>query len=132
MSMNYGKVGAAYKNVERQAVAEISDPHAIVLTMFDELIKSMNVFADHADLKAGGVLELKSKNFARSLTIIYALQSSLDFEKGGDIANNLFQLYEYARQQLLKDMKEATGEATRQAIPVLEEIREAWFQIKTE
>lgn len=132
MSMSYDKVSAAYKNVERQAVAEISDPHAVVLAMFDELIKAMTVFADHADLKAGGILDLKSKNFARALTIIYALQSSLDFEKGGDIANNLFQLYEYARQQLLKDMREATGDATRQAVPVLEEIREAWSQIKPE
>ena len=26
---------------------------------------------------------------------------SLDFEKGGEIANNLFKLYEYSRYQLL-------------------------------
>ena len=32
---------------------------------------------------------------ARSLSSIYALQTSLNFEKGGKIATNLFQLYEY-------------------------------------
>lgn len=138
MTMNYGKVGsfkkagAAYQNAERQAVAEINDPHAIVLTMFDELIKSMTIFADNVDLKSGGVLELKSKHFARSLTIIYALQSSLDFEKGGDIANNLFQLYEYARQQLMSDMREIKSDGTRTAMNMLGEIREAWTQIKPE
>jgi hypothetical protein len=50
MNMNYGKVGAAYQNAERQAVAEINDPHAIVLTMFDELVKSMTIFADNVDM----------------------------------------------------------------------------------
>ncbi|MDC3401501.1 flagellar protein FliS [Alphaproteobacteria bacterium] len=132
MNMNFGKVSEAYKNAERQAVAEISDPHAIILTMFDELLRTMLVFSQNADLKAGGVVELKSKNFARAITIIYALQSSLDFEKGGDIANNLFRIYEYCRQQLLADMKMGNGESTEKALEVLSEIRDAWEQIKPE
>ena len=87
--MNYGKITQAYQNAEKQALQDTDDPHLIVLTLFNELLKSMNLFANNADLKAGGELEVKSKHFARSLSIIYALQSSIDFEKGGDIANNL-------------------------------------------
>jgi len=132
MNMNYGRVGEAYKNADRQAINEITDPHAIVLTMFDELLKSMMLFAENADLKVGGDLELKSKNFARSMTIIYALQTSLDFELGGDIANNLFRLYEYARQQLLADMKAGHGVATKACHALLSDIRDAWAQIKPE
>ena len=127
--MNYGKITQAYQNTERQALQETEDPHFIVLTMFNELLKSMRLFADNADLKEGGDLETKSKHLARSLTIIYALQSSLDFEKGGDIANNLFQLYEYGRQQLLSDLKEGKPAGTYQAIDFLSEIRDAWEEI---
>ena len=130
MSLSYNKVGAAYKKTQTQSVAEVADPHAVVLAMLDELLKAMRAFANNADLKAGGDREVKSKSFARSLTIIYALQSSLDFEKGGDIANNLFQLYEYARQQLLKDMREAKGDNTQEALPPLTEIRDAWEQMR--
>ena len=132
MNMNYGKVGEAYKNADRQAINEITDPHAIVLTMFDELLKSMLLFADNADLKAGGDLELKSKNFARAMTIVYALQSSLDFELGGDIANNLFRIYEYCRQQMLEDMKVGHGVATKAAHILLVDIRDAWAEIKAD
>ena len=64
----------------------------------------MQIFETNIDIKNGGDAELKSKHFARALTIIYALQSSLDFEKGESIATNLFQLYEFARQQLIADL----------------------------
>lgn len=127
--MNYGKITQAYQNTEKQALQETDDPHFIVLTMFNEMLKSMKLFADNADLKAGGELEVKSKHFARALSIIYALQSSLDFEKGGDIANNLFQLYEYARQQMMSDLKAGKPEGSYQAISFLTEIRDAWEEM---
>ena len=57
------------------------------------------------------------------------LQSSLDFEKGGEIARGLFQLYEYCRQQLLKDMKNGRIEKTNNAKLSLIEITEAWEEI---
>jgi len=130
--MNYNNITQAYQNAERQALAEMNDPHQIVLTMLDALLKSMQIFVDNIDLKNGGDAQLKSKHFARALTIIYALQSSLDFEKGGDIANNLFQLYEYARQKLISDLGKGVVTDTPSAIDALSEIRDAWHMIGDE
>jgi flagellar protein FliS len=130
--MNYNNITQAYQNAERQALEEMNDPHQIVLTMLDALLKSMRIFVDNIDLKNGGDAQLKSKHFARALTIIYALQSSLDFEKGGDIANNLFQLYEYARQKLISDLGKGGVTDTPSAIDALREIRDAWHMIGDE
>jgi flagellar protein FliS len=130
--MNYNNITQAYQNAERQALEEMNDPHQIVLTMLDALLKSMRIFVDNIDLKNGGDAQLKSKHFARALTIIYALQSSLDFEKGGDIANNLFQLYEYARQKLISDLGKGVVTDTPSAIDALREIRDAWHMIGDE
>jgi len=127
--MNYGKITQAYQNAENQALQETDDPHLIVLTMFNALLKSMGIFAENVDISNGGKLELKSKHFARALTIIYALQSSLDFEKGESIATNLFQLYEFARQQLIADLTKGKAEGTVKAIEALQEIRDAWETI---
>ena len=79
--------------------------------------------------KDTGKKEVRSRQFSRSLSIIYALQSSLNFEDGGEIANNLFSLYEYSRQQLLKDWQDQTGENTLKAIEALDEIRQAWHEL---
>ena len=127
--MNYNHITQAYQNAERQALEEMNDPHLIVLTMFDALLKSMQLFEANIDLKNGGDPELKSKHFARALTIIYALQSSLDFEKGESIANSLFQLYEYARQKMIADLTKGAAEGTPKAIEALKEIRDAWETI---
>ena len=47
-------------------------------------------------------LDLKNKHFTKSLTAIYALQTSLNFDSNNRLAINLFQIYEYCRQQLIK------------------------------
>ena len=39
--------------------------------------------------------------FEKSLTSIYFLQKCLDFEAGGDLAKNLFRVYEFSRQAVL-------------------------------
>ena len=127
--MNYNHITQAYQNAERQALEEMNDPHLIVLTMFDALLKSMQLFQANIDIRNGGDTEIKSKHFARALSIIYALQSSLDFEKGESIATNLFQLYEFARQQLIADLTKGEADGTPRAIDALQEIRDAWETI---
>jgi flagellar protein FliS len=92
----------------------------------------MQIFEVNIDVRNGGDQEQKSKHFARALTIIYALQSSLDFEKGEPIATNLFQLYEFARQQLIADLGKGTAEGTPKAKQALSEIRDAWQAIGAE
>ena len=52
--MNYNHITQAYQNAERQALQEMNDPHLIVLTMFDALLKSMQIFETNIDLKNGG------------------------------------------------------------------------------
>lgn len=127
--MNYSNITQAYQNAERQALEETNDPHLIIMTMLDALVKSMQIFVDNIDLNKGGNVEMKSKHFSRSLSIIYALQSSLDFEKGGDIANNLFQLYEFGRVKLIEDLGKGVANGSPQAIEVIASIRDAWEEM---
>ena len=128
--MPYKAASEAYKQAENIGLAEVTNPHEIVQTMFNELIKSMSLFEkSFIDQKSS---EIRSSSFARSLTIIYSLQSSLDFEKGGDISNNLFKIYEYSRQQLIKDLKNGKPDGVTNAIHIIKEIADAWNQIADE
>ena len=127
--MNFGKISQAYEDIEKQSLTDADDPHLVVSVLFKELLKSMTLFVDNINVKDGGDLNVKSKHFARSLTILYGLQSSLDFEKGGAIAENLFQLYEFSRQKLIDDLGSGKAEGTPDAIKILGEIKSAWDEI---
>ena len=128
--MSYNAASEAYKQAENIGLAEVTNPHEIVQTLFKELIKSMSLFEKSLSDKSNG--ENRSSSFARSLTIIYSLQSSLDFEKGGEISNNLFRIYEYSRQQLISDLKNSKAEGVTNAIQIIKEIADAWDQIADE
>jgi flagellar protein FliS len=56
------------------------------------------------------------------------LQTSLDFEKGGVISDNLFKLYEYVKYQVLASSKKEAANLD-QAIEVVTEITTTWRSI---
>lgn len=126
--MNFQSISETYRKTEKQSVNEHSSDYEIVAKIFDELIRSMNIYSTEI-VKKNSNQKVKSEHFARTLTIIYTLQSSLDFEKGGEIANNLFQLYEYARVKVIEDMRKQSNDGTKSAIGHLDEIREAWHTL---
>ena len=126
--MSVNKMMQAYTKSDHQSVAESNDPVAIVALLFDELIRAMQDFVAQSH-KDTGKKEVQSRQFSRSLTIIYALQSSLNFEEGGDIANNLNSLYDYLTQRLLKATSEKNVDYLREVSGLLSEIKDGWDSI---
>ena len=120
----------AYQNADRNAAAESEDPHALVALLFEELLRHMRLFVATFD-DGNADSDVRSHHFSRALTILYGLQSSLNFEQGGEIADNLFRLYEYARQQLLSASRPNDSAGIQAAIAALQDIRDAWSQIES-
>ena len=119
------KILNAYKNANREAVVESDDPQALIMILLDELLRAMRGYVTLLD-KENNDETRKSDHFTRSLTMLYGLQSCLNFDEGGEIAENLFRLYEYARVQLLNTSRTGDIDGTQTAINAVTEIREAW------
>ena len=129
----------AYKKTQRSSSGVISS-HEIVRTLIKELINSMQkIVLDIQDervrrkdqFQVDKVFEEKnthhkSKNLSKSLSIIYGLQTSLDFDKAMEISNNLFQLYEYCRQEIIKGFSQKIEDGIVKAIDIVKEIMEGW------
>ena len=132
----------AYKKTEQSSNSVISS-HEIVRTLMKELVNSMQKIVldiqDERKRKQDNFLpdkafqekhaRHKSKNLSKSLSIIYGLQTSLDFEKALDIANNLFQLYEYCRHEIIKGFTQKIEDGIIKAIDVIKQIMEGWVEI---
>lgn len=123
--MTTKKILNAYKNANRDAVVESEDPQALIMVLLDELLRAMRSYVSLVEIKDSDVSR-KTDHLTRSLTMLYGLQSCLNFEEGGEIAENLFRLYEYARVQLLNTSQTGETNDTHVAINAVSEIREAW------
>lgn len=123
--MNSQRSLKAYTSVDRHSIAEAEDTHAMITALFDELLRRMHSFSKNIDGDEEA-LQLRNECYAKSLAILHALQSCLDFDAGGEIAENLFRLYEFARQQLLASFRTGNAERVDTAIQSIAEIRDAW------
>lgn len=119
------KILNAYKNANREAVVESDDPQALIMLLLDELLRAMRSYVSLVG-ESDSDEARKSDHLTRSLTMLYGLQSCLNFDEGGEIADNLFRLYEYARVQLLNSLQTGETDGTQVAINAVSEIREAW------
>jgi flagellar protein FliS len=96
--------------------------------LFDGLIESLATARGH--LERGSIVE-KSKSLSRAGRIVVGLQGALDFEKGGDIARNLNDLYSYVTRLLFHVNANNDLEALQEVHNLMNEIRSAWLQVPT-
>lgn len=76
-------------------------------------------------------LRKKAENIEKATEIIAHLQSCLNFEKGGEIAKNLNEIYGILISELIKANLENNPETIEKAIITLENLKKAWENIKT-
>ena len=126
--MQLKEVAKAYKKTEMFGAVETKDPETVVVLVMEELIKSVKLFHNNISLKTGNIL-YRSKNFARAISVIYILQSSLDLDKGGQIAYDLFRLYEFLRLNLIKDLKKGAINKSLIALNSIVEIKNSWSEL---
>ena len=122
------KIANLYKNTDTIKAPQTDNPRAMLITIFDELLNSINAFQSNI-IPSSDTFRKKSSSFSKALTILYTLQSSIDFEKDLGVAKNLFQIYEYTRVALIEEFKSCKIDRSLKAANALSEIRESWSSI---
>ena len=128
--MKFKQVAKAYKKTEMFGAVEAKDPETVVVLVMEELIKSVKSFHKNISIKSGNIIN-RSKSFSRAISVIYMLQSSLDLDKGGQVAYDLFRLYEFLRLNLIKDLRNGTINKSLIALTSIIEIKNSWTKLKS-
>ena len=115
-----------YAAVETDARIEGATPHQLVRILFDELVFAID--SSVAALRASDRARAMDKQ-TRALTILHALETSLDYTRGGDIAVSLATIYREARKLLLEGVSAGDPAMMEQARGYITEIADAWMQI---
>ena len=127
--MQFEQVAKAYRKTDMFGAAEAKEPETVVILVMDELIKAVKSFQKNISIKSGDLIN-RSKSFSRAISVIYMLQSSLDLEKGGQIAYDLFRLYEFLRIHLIKDLRTGSVNKSLTALKSIMDIKEAWLKVR--
>ncbi|MDC3091321.1 flagellar protein FliS [Rickettsiales bacterium] len=117
--MNFNKAKKLYQKTEISSNSTKS-PIELVEIMAKELNKSMNIVVNC--LRKKEISKKRSKHFSRALMIIYTLQTTLDFDRGEDLAVKLFQFYEFCRKQLIKGVTQNIPECVSKAINTINQV----------
>ena len=119
MAQTYGAVD---KNSRIAAVS----PHELVSILFEQLLLRIDRAARCADR---GDTASMFESRAKAMDILNALDESLDFERGGEIATTLAIVYREASNRLANAHGEQTAERLAAAREIVVEIADAWNQI---
>lgn len=102
---------------------ERSDAHGLVNLLFKGAIDHM--------LAANGYIERKQKQekavrITKAIAILDGLRSSLNIVEGGEIAQNLDDLYDYMQRRLVVANADDDASIINEVMGLLREIQEAW------
>ncbi len=113
----------------RETSIKTASQGKLIVLLYDKAINSIDkavTLLDSKDRK----LDLVNNSIIRAQEIITELSASLDFDKGKDIASNLFSLYIYFNQQLMTANLEKDSSYIKPVLTMLQDLRSAWKQIE--
>ena len=125
----YGTMGGAklrYQSVDVESQILGASPHRLIGILFEELMKALEIMA--AAQRAGIRAKAIDKQ-ARASNILLALETSLDFRNGGEIAVNLAKVYREARRLVAQAGRDSRPELVDLARSYLVDIVDAWEAI---
>ena len=115
----YGKVGI-------ESAVSGADPHELISILFSQLKKELVAAEYHCKAKN---FELYSSKVTKANRILVGLQGSLDLEKGGEIADNLVELYAFCIRQLTKALTSKDVKMVEDVAIVLNPVITGWEEI---
>lgn len=115
-----------YREIDLKAQVEEADGHRLVQMLFDGALE--RIAAARAALEAGN-LARKGELVGKAVTILGGLRETLDFESGGELAENLDALYGYMQKKLLEAHVKNDPQGLKEVIDLLRPLAEAWRSI---
>jgi len=123
--MSLNKNNYAESNLNQYKSNEIStmSQSKLIVMLYDGSIRFLKIAAENMTPRK---YELVHNNIMKAQDIVTELMVSLNLEEGGEIANNLLNIYAYIKKRLLEANMEKKAEILQEVITLLEELRDAW------
>mgnify|MGYP006280860611 CR=1 FL=1 len=115
-------------NAYRQTRVKTASQGQLIVMLYQEAVKQLTTAIDLLDSRSS---ELDQVNNAilKAQDVVTELMVGLDFERGGDVARNLFSLYMFFNNQLMEANFQKSSEPLQKVRKMLADLLEAWSQV---
>jgi flagellar protein FliS len=125
--MSYDEAYGNYHAVNLDAQTARASPVELVLLLTDGLLDELARARAHI---VGKRYELKAASIDKCVEIINGLSSSLDFEQGGDVVENLARLYDFCAAHLQGAGIKMDPAMVDEVVRILTTIRQGWLGVQ--
>jgi flagellar protein FliS len=117
---------SAYLSTRATSSVHDASPHKLIALLFDACQENLAIAKGAIERKE---IKKKADAIKKAIDIVVRLQASLDFEKGGQIATKLDDLYTFCTNRLA--LANAVNDTTMidEVFRVIAEIKAGWSQI---
>lgn len=120
---------SAYKQTNIESIVHEATPHKLIEMLFKGAKDALSQAVGAIERKD---FEAKSKKISKAAEIILNLRTYLDKEKGGEIADNLNELYTYMATVLIDANRTNDAEKLREVSALLDTVADGWTSMPEE
>jgi flagellar protein FliS len=113
----------SYQTVGAHAQVAAADPYRLVQLMLANVAERLAAARGHMER---GEIARKGEQVSKAIAVVNALDSSLNFERGGEIAANLHSLYQYMVIRLVKANTDNDVGGLDEVAGLLRNIKDGW------
>ncbi len=109
----------------RESAVRGASPLGLIVILYDEIVRSVRKALQAFER---GEIETRGRELTHAVEVIGYLQSILDFEKGGQVARNLSDFYNFMRGKLLQIHITPSREGLEELAREFAKVGAAWQQ----
>ncbi|BBP45532.1 flagellar protein FliS [Thiosulfatimonas sediminis] len=118
-----------YANTAVETAVSEATPHKLVEMLYIGAIKNLKLTKVFIEQRQ---YEKKSEFSGKGMSILLALKAGVDVQQGGEVAENLYALYDYCHRTVFRSVVRNDLAGIDEVIEHLEGLKDAWQQMPEE
>lgn len=114
-------------NQYRETQINTANQGKLIVMLYDGAIKFLNIAIEN--MKSPNTYDIANTNIIKAQDIVTELLLSLNMNEGGEVSQNLFNLYMYFKKQLLEANIQKDPAVLQPVMDNLKMLRDAWDKI---
>ncbi len=117
-------------NFYKKKQVESASPGRLIVMLYDKCLEHLNTATEYIEVKSPNSVEIYHNSLMIAQKIITELTVALDMDRGGEVAKNLFRLYDFMNYRLMDANVKREKKAIIEVVEVMEILKSGWVDIQ--